>query len=107
RKLENTLKSGKKPLKIAVLGGGLWGTVLAHHLARKGQPVWLWEFFQDLARNLQDSRKHPHIPDFELAASVRVTSDLADAVEQANVIVSALPSPFVRGTFRQLRNLLG
>lgn len=101
------MKKTKKTFKIAVLGGGLWGTVLAHHLGRKGLSVSLWEFFPDLARNLQDSRRHPFIPSLELAQSVQVTSDLAEAVEGAELILSVLPSAHVRGTIRKLRSILG
>lgn len=85
--------------KISVLGGGLWGTVLAHVLSRRGD-VWLWEFFGEAAEALRRSRKHPHIPGFTLDRNVRVTSDLAEAVEGAEVAVFVLPSNFVRRTAR-------
>lgn len=90
-----------------MLGGGLWGTVLAHHVGRKGSAVRLWEFFQDLAKNLQKTRRHPHIPNLELSPSVQVTSDLAEAVQDAELILSVLPSAHVRGTIRNLRGILG
>lgn len=101
------MKTKKKTTKIGVLGGGLWGATLAGHLARAGRPVWLWEFFPKLARNLQKSRRHPHIPNWRLRPSVRVTSDLAQACREAELILSVLPSAHVRGTFRRLRDILG
>jgi len=101
------LKTKEKTTNIAVLGAGLWGAVLANHLAREGRPVRLWEFFKDLARNLQHSRKHPHIPGWTLSPSVRVSSDLGEVASDAELIVSVLPSAHVRTTIRALRQVLG
>jgi glycerol-3-phosphate dehydrogenase (NAD(P)+) len=89
----------RKSNKIAVLGGGLWGTVLAQHLSsQKGIRVWLWEFFADAAESLARSRRHPHIPGFRLDDGVRVTSDLGAAAASCDVLVVVLPSSFVRRT---------
>ncbi|MBI5631131.1 MAG: NAD(P)-dependent glycerol-3-phosphate dehydrogenase [Elusimicrobia bacterium] len=95
-------------LKITVLGGGLWGTVLADHLSRGGfGEVRLWEFVPKLAEGLARSRSHPHIPGFDLHTGVEVTSDLAMAAEQAGLVLFVLPSAFVRQTARKLRSFLG
>lgn len=95
----------KKNTKITVLGGGLWGTVLAHHLGQggKGREVRLWEFFPELAAGLHKHRSHPHIPGLRLHEGVRVTSDLAKAAEAADVLLFVLPSGFVRKTARALK----
>lgn len=96
----------KKNNKIAVFGGGLWGTVLAQHLSRGAdRPVWLWEYFAEAANALAASRRHPHIPDFRLADGVRVTSTLAEAVEDAEVLLFVLPSQFIRRAAAGVRGL--
>lgn len=100
------MKINEKTSKIAVLGAGLWGAVLANHLARNGRTVGLWEFFKELARNLQQSRRHPHIPDWELAPSIRVTSELAEVAREADLIVNVLPSAHVRATMRALHTIV-
>ncbi|MBI4425111.1 MAG: NAD(P)-dependent glycerol-3-phosphate dehydrogenase [Elusimicrobia bacterium] len=89
-----------------MLGAGLWGTVLADHLARRGSSVVLWEFFPELARRLEQSRKHPQIPRLRLARGLRVTSDLADAAQGAGILLVALPSAHVRATARRLGKLV-
>lgn len=88
------------------MGGGLWGTVLADHLARRGHSVTLWEFFPELARNLEKSRRHAHIPHLELARGVQVTSDLGAAIRGAWLLVVVVPSAHVRGTMSGLKRLL-
>ncbi len=96
----------KKNNKIAVFGGGLWGTVLAQHLSRGAdRSVWLWEHFAEAATVLAASRKHPHLPDFLLSDGVRVTSTLAEAVTDARVLLFVLPSQFIRRTAAAIHRL--
>lgn len=89
-----------------MLGGGLWGTVLAQQLALKGRRVQLWEFFPELAAGLERTRRHPHIPGFRLAPSIRVTSDLGQAILDCDPLVFVLPSNHVRRTAARLNTLL-
>jgi glycerol-3-phosphate dehydrogenase (NAD(P)+) len=89
-----------------VLGAGLWGTALADQLARKGACVWLWEFFPELVRRLQRTRRHPHIPNYRLPSSLSVTGDLAAAVRKSDAVIFAVPSIHVRKTARAVRPLL-
>ncbi|MFA6029258.1 MAG: NAD(P)H-dependent glycerol-3-phosphate dehydrogenase [Elusimicrobiota bacterium] len=93
--------------KVCVLGGGIWGTALANHLAGKGRPVVLWEYFAALAARLERTRRHPHIPDLRILPPVRVVSDLEEAVRDAGVLLVVLPSTAVRATMRRLRPLVG
>lgn len=98
------MKTEKKSNNICVLGAGLWGTVLANHAARRG-PVRLWEFFPELARRLEESRRHPHIPRLELKRSVRVTSRIEEALVGALAVLIVLPSAHVRATAARLRGM--
>lgn len=92
----------RKP-DVCVLGGGMWGVVLAQHLAQRGARVRLWEFVPHLADALQSTRSHAHIPGFHLDASVQVGSDLAAGVEGAELLVFVLPSRVMRATARAIR----
>jgi glycerol-3-phosphate dehydrogenase (NAD(P)+) len=97
------------PRRVVVLGGGLWGSVLAQQLAqaRPRRRVVLWEFFEPLARGLQRTRRHPHIPGFRAAAGVEATHELAPAVAGAELLVVVLPSAFVRSTAAAAARALG
>lgn len=99
----------KKSDKLTVLGGGLWGTVLAQQLARGGRrtSVVLWEYFAEGAAALQKSRRHPHIPGFRLDDAVKVTADLPEALAGASVLVFVLPSAFLRATAQSAAKALG
>ncbi|MBI4679439.1 MAG: NAD(P)-dependent glycerol-3-phosphate dehydrogenase [Elusimicrobia bacterium] len=89
-----------------MLGGGVWGTVLAQHLA-KNRRVWLWEILKDVEQSLRKRRRHPHIPGLRLSESVKVVSHLPEAVKDASVLVFVLPSAHVRHTAREARRDLG
>jgi glycerol-3-phosphate dehydrogenase (NAD(P)+) len=88
--------------EVCVLGGGLWGTVLAQQLSGRAR-VRLWEFFPQLADVINKTRRHPNIPGFRLDPSVKATSDLDRAVSGASLLVFVLPSSVLAKTARRLR----
>jgi glycerol-3-phosphate dehydrogenase (NAD(P)+) len=84
---------------IAVVGAGSWGTALAIHLARTGVPVRLWAREREVVEGIRARRRNPlYMPDFDVPAGVDVTSDVAEAVQAAEVIVMVVPSEFFGGT---------
>lgn len=89
--------------EAAVLGGGLWGVVLAQQLSAKAR-VRLWEFVPSLAESLARSRRHPLIPGFRLDGSVQVGCDLIAACRDAEVVVFVLPSHAMAATARAVRD---
>lgn len=96
----------RKNDSVAVLGGGLWGVVLAQQLSRSRARVSLWEFFEEAAAELERTRRHPHIPGFRLDDGVRVTSRLSEAVSGASVLLFVLPSAHVRRTAKAIAPLI-
>lgn len=80
-------------ISTAVLGAGSWGTSLAVHLARVGHPVSLWARDQRLVDDMRRRRANAvYLPDVTLPDRIAVTHDLGDALRDAAVIVSAIPS---------------
>jgi glycerol-3-phosphate dehydrogenase (NAD(P)+) len=95
--------AARKKHDVCVLGGGMWGVVLAHQLARKGARVRLWEFVPKLAESLQKTRRHAHIPDFHLHDSIPASHDLAASIEGARVLLFVLPSKAMASAARAIR----
>ncbi len=78
--------------KIAIIGGGSWGTALAIVLARSRQPhrIALWVHGPDVRESLRTRRVNDvYLPGFELPAEVDVTGDLAEALREADVVLGA------------------
>ncbi|MDW8289248.1 MAG: NAD(P)H-dependent glycerol-3-phosphate dehydrogenase [Armatimonadota bacterium] len=82
---------------VAVLGAGSWGTALALLLAKKGVQVALWARDPSLADAIRREGRNPrYLPDFPLPPSIHPTSDLAEAVSDAEVLVFAVPAAALR-----------
>ena len=92
---------------IAILGAGSWGTALAAHLSRSGREVRLWGRDAKLISEIQRTRSNPrYLPDIPLEPSVRLTTELSEAVSGASYVVVAVPSHGLRAVVRSVRGVL-
>ncbi|MGH7564548.1 MAG: NAD(P)H-dependent glycerol-3-phosphate dehydrogenase [Gemmatimonadota bacterium] len=83
--------------RVAVVGGGSWGTALANLLADNGHAVHLWVRDPELAVTLgRDRQNRLYLPGVCLADEVVPTCDVAAALCDATFVVSAVPSHAVR-----------
>jgi len=88
---------------LAVIGGGSWGTALAIVLAPRFPRLRLWVYEADLAARMKDRRDNDiYLPGYHLPAHVEVTSDLAAALDGAEIVLSVVPSHVVRDLYRQM-----
>ena len=88
--------------KIVVLGSGAWGTALALSLSRNGRPVTIWAHSPEAAKEIVDAGENVQfLPGFSLPPAITVTGDQA-AVAPADIIVSVVPSEFLRATLARL-----
>jgi len=79
-------------MKIAVLGAGAWGTALAAAWAGQHR-VALWARSPELVATLARVRVNDrYLPGVALPASLVYTHDLAAALDDADVVVSAVPT---------------
>ena len=90
--------------RIAVLGGGAWGTALAIHLARLGRDVTLWARDGVLVAEMAAERENrTYLPGVAMPSTLRPTADMEQALHAATCVVSAIPSHGTRGVIRQAR----
>jgi glycerol-3-phosphate dehydrogenase (NAD(P)+) len=88
--------------RIAVVGGGAWGTALADLLARKGDTVTLWAREPEVVEAVNRQHANPvFLPGAALAPALRAEGDLGAAVRGAEVVVSAAPAHAVRPVMAQ------
>jgi glycerol-3-phosphate dehydrogenase (NAD(P)+) len=77
---------------VAVIGAGSWGTAVAA-LAARQQPVVLWARRPELAETInRTSENTEYLPGHRLPYGLRATSKLSDAVDDAAIVVMAVPS---------------
>ena len=92
---------------ITVFGAGIWGSVIAQHLAKKGFAVTLWEYNATLLNALKTMGRHPNIPNFKIHDNIRLTGNVAEAVEKTDLLVFVISSKAIRLFCReQLKPLL-
>lgn len=89
-----------------ILGAGTWGLALANLLAQKGESVISYTPFSEEASRLSETRIHPRFPGVSLSRSILFTSDLKQALEKGEVVVYAVPSPYIRETARKCIGLI-
>jgi glycerol-3-phosphate dehydrogenase (NAD(P)+) len=89
--------------RLAVIGGGAWGTALTIVLAPRFEQVRLWVYETDVAERLQAQRQNEtYLPGFQIAENIFVTSELGRALEGAEVVLSVMPSHHVRTVYGQM-----
>lgn len=94
-------------MRIAVLGGGGWGTALAGLLDSAGHDVRLWVRRPALAREIAATRENTaYLPGVRLSDAIDVQTDLPAAVAGAELLVVAVPSHAVRELGETLAPLL-
>lgn len=93
--------------RVAILGGGSFGTALANIVADNGHNACLW------LRNAGDADEinlhhvnARYLPDYPLNAALKATTDLRQATAQADVVFMAVPSKSCRDVARELAKVI-
>src|ERR1700682_5539564 len=95
--------------RIAILGGGSWGTALSIVFSRshKSHELSLWMRDPALAYAVSKSRVNElYLAGCAIPAGVAITSDLAHALANANIIVGAMPSAYARAVYSRVLPLI-
>lgn len=88
---------------IAIIGAGGWGTALAIHLGKLGHRVKLWVYERDLAERMSHSRENDlYLPGFTIPESVIPSNSFLETIEEAEVLLSAVPSHVCRSVYQQM-----
>lgn len=87
--------------KIGVLGAGTWGTALARLLAVNGHDVTMWSALPEELKSMATTHRHPNLPGMELPSGMHYTADMAEICSGRDLLVFAVPSPFVRSTAKK------
>lgn len=89
--------------KISVMGAGSWGTALAILLNNNGHQVILWSALEDEVALLCEKRENPaKLPGVKIPEGILITKDEKLAMDQPDVVILAVPSPFTRSTSKRL-----
>jgi glycerol-3-phosphate dehydrogenase (NAD(P)+) len=91
--------------RIAVLGGGAWGTALANVTARAGRKVTLWEHDAANADQLARLRESRFLKGVKIEDGIAVTGELAQAA-RAEAILLVVPAQAMRSVLKTLGDVI-
>ncbi len=91
--------------KITLLGGGSWGTALSKLLSENGHKVTVWLRDEDQCKSLSVERiNKKYLPNVQIPENIVFTSDINEAVKDAEVLVLVTPTQNIRGVLRQIND---
>jgi glycerol-3-phosphate dehydrogenase (NAD(P)+) len=94
--------------EIAVVGAGAWGTSLSIVLGRKGtHRVRLWAHEKEVRDSISSRRVNElFLPEHAIPDCVSVTGSFGEALQDAEIVVSVMPSQHCRGLFQKMHPFL-
>lgn len=93
--------------RVAVLGGGSFGTVLANMAAENGHPTTLWLRDEAQLADMNASRENSrYLPGFRLSDALAFSNDLGETVAGADIVFVSIPSKAFRSVVRAAKPFL-
>ncbi|MDJ0761759.1 MAG: NAD(P)H-dependent glycerol-3-phosphate dehydrogenase [Myxococcota bacterium] len=88
--------------RIAIIGAGSMGTAMGKMLAENGREVTMWAYETSVADAINQTHVNSSfLPGVRLPEAVCATTDLADALSQISLVVSATPAQVLRSVWQE------
>jgi glycerol-3-phosphate dehydrogenase (NAD(P)+) len=89
--------------RIAVIGGGSWGTALAGRLAAKGHDTLLWAYEPELVNEINSSHTNSiYLPGISLHPTLACSGNLEETVSGRGIVLLVTPVQVMRGVLKNL-----
>jgi glycerol-3-phosphate dehydrogenase (NAD(P)+) len=93
--------------RLAVIGGGAWGTALAALAVRAGAAVSLWARDPDVVAAVNERHENPaFLPGVALDPGIAASCDAAAAIAGIDAALLVVPAQFMRGVLAMFAPLL-
>lgn len=93
--------------RIAVVGGGSWGTAFSAMLCGRNGDVSLWVREPEVCDAIRGRRENPvFLPGIAVPEGVRPSTDLGEVLEGRGIIALAVPSQHMRGVAERIASHL-
>ena len=90
--------------RVTILGDGAMATVCSILLTTGGHEVTMWGAFEEsIERLVQDREQRRLLPGVRVPAAVRLTANDAQAFDGATLVLSAIPTQYMRGVWERLK----
>jgi len=91
-------------LRVAVLGGGAWGTALAMQMRRAGHDVSLWARDAAVVTAIRQGGNPRYLPGVAIDSGIQATTDSAEALDGAACILAVTPAQVLRSVLETIDN---
>ncbi len=93
--------------RIGIIGAGSWGIALGRLLACNGHKVTVWSILPDEIDMLKTKHEHTEkLPGVKLPDDMEYTTDLKETCTDKDVLVLAVPSPYIRKTSASMKEYI-
>ncbi|MCR4728886.1 MAG: NAD(P)H-dependent glycerol-3-phosphate dehydrogenase [Lachnospiraceae bacterium] len=94
-------------MRIGIIGAGSWGIALSVLLHENGHKITVWSALPDEIDMLKTEREHKQkLPGVILPEDIEFSKNLEETVKSNELLVLAVPSPFVRSTSRKMKQFV-
>lgn len=88
--------------KIGIIGSGSWGIALAVLLYNNGHEVVVWSALPEEIAEMKATHRHGTLPELVLPEAMVFTENLEEAMTGRDILVTAVPSVYVRSTAKRM-----
>ncbi len=93
--------------KVGIIGAGSWGVALATVLDENGHDLTVWSLLEEEVNMLNAEHEHKSkLPGVKLSEKILFTTDLEKTIRGMDLVVLAVPSPYVRSTAKQMKTFV-
>lgn len=93
--------------KIAVLGAGSWGSILANLLVQNGYETINWTRLESQAKELNDNHTNKtYLQNFMYDPKLKATTDLKEALSNVDIILLSVPTQAIRSVVNKIKPIL-
>ena len=97
------IRLGRVKDKILVIGAGSWGTAVANYLTHKYEEVKIWAREEEVVRTILTEQINVlFLPGKKLSSNLIPVTNLQEEVKQAEILIFAVPSNFIRGILQSI-----
>ncbi len=95
-----------KTSKIAILGGGAWGTALAAMASSSGHDTWLYARDEETIEAINRTQRNPrYLGEIALPVAIQASTDVTAVVDGADAVLAVIPAQAIRTGLSQLSSL--
>lgn len=93
-----------KPVSIAVIGAGSWGTALSIVLNSNGHRVDLWMRSKEQLEQIKNTGKNQrYLKDVEIPSTIKLSNDLEATLQDKDIILLSVPTQSIRDVINKIK----